>query len=253
MDELASLVAVTAAVLHRRKARRKRWRKWWVHPILIKRPEFGAWATLMNDFRNIYPDKHEKCMRLSSRSFDCILQVIRPAIEKKDTQLRKAIPAEQRLAVTLMYLSSGDSVYTLSLLFRIGESTIRSIVYETCESIWRLMKDTYLKTPSSPEEWLEIAHGFAKHWNFPHCVGAIDGKHCPIQAPPNSGSEYFNYKKFFSIVLMATCDSQYRFTYVDVGTSGRWSDGGTFDHSSLNDALRNGDLNLPESSCLPGY
>ena len=148
-------------------------RRWWVHPILQKRPEQGAWATLMTEFRQLYPEKLQKCMRLSSESFDIILDAIRPAIIKQDTQLRKAIPAEQRLAVTLMFLSTGDSVNTLSLLFRIGESTIRSIVYETCQAIWLRLKDTYLKTPSSPNEWLQIASGFEQLWNFPHCLGAI--------------------------------------------------------------------------------
>ena len=64
--------------------------------------------------------------------------------------------------------------------------------------------------------WLDIAIKFHNKWNFPHCLGAIDGKHI-IQAPPRSGSTFFNYKKSFSIVLLAVCNDNYEFTLPDIG------------------------------------
>lgn len=66
-------------------------------------------------------------------------------------------------------------------------------------------------------EWVETAKDFEQKWNFPHCLGAVDGKHVEIRKPPNSRSFYFNYT--FSIVLMA--DADYKFMMVNVGMNGR--------------------------------
>ena len=54
------------------------------------------------------------------------------------------------------------------------------------------------------------------------------------------------------MVLLGVCDANYRFVYVDVGTSGRWSDGGTFDNCSLNEAVKGNTLNIPADIPLPG-
>ncbi|CAH1954990.1 unnamed protein product [Acanthoscelides obtectus] len=92
---------------------------------------------------------------------------------------------------------------------------------------------------------------YSKTWNFPNCVGAIDGKHVVIMALINSGSEYINYKGTFSIVLMALCDADYNVIYSNIGSQGRISDGGVFNNCSLYEALENKTLNLPSDKPLP--
>jgi hypothetical protein len=47
-----------------------------------------------------------------------------------------------------------------------------------------------------------IAENFSESWNFPKCLGSIDGKHIQTAAPEHSGSIFFNYEGFFSIVLL---------------------------------------------------
>jgi len=105
--------------------------------------------------------------------------------------------------------------------------------------------------PSSPEEWLQISKEYEEKWNFPHCVGAVDGKHCMLQAPINSGSDFFNYKQYFSIVLMGVADADYCFLFADVGCQGRISDGGVFKNSRLWKDIQNNGLHLPNEDNLP--
>lgn len=111
-----------------------------------------------------------------------------------------------------------------------------------------------LQTPNTVEEWRNVSEQFKSRWNFPNCIGALDGKHIVINPPVNTGSEYFNYKHTFSVVLLALVDADYKFLYVDVGTNGSISDGGVFGKSVLAQALYddNNALNIPCDQSLPG-
>ncbi|KYN07641.1 Putative nuclease HARBI1, partial [Cyphomyrmex costatus] len=143
-------------------------------------------------------------MRMSASNFEYLITLIGPKVQKKDTHFREAICVQERLALTLRFLISGDSYTSMQYYFKISKQSISFIVPEVCEA---------------------LVHSL-KMWNFPHCLGAIDGKHIVLQTPFNSGSEYFNYKKQFSIVLLVVVYANYNFIYVDVGCQGRISDGG---------------------------
>lgn len=134
--------------------------------------------------------------------------------------------------------------------FLIGKTTVSVIIKETCEAIWDVPSPIYCKQPTV-EEWKEKANEFYRQWNLPNCCGAIDGKHITIQAPKKSGTAFFNYKKTFSIVLMAVCDADCICTLVDIGAYGSQSDGGVFSESAFGRGLDTGKIKLPASTPLP--
>ena len=87
----------------------------------------------------------------------------------------------------------------------------------------------------------------------PNAVGALDGKHIAIKKPKKSGSEYFNYKGYFSLVLLALVDANYKFLWVNVGASGSSSDAQIFNRSKLKRRIENGTMGLPPPEPLgPG-
>lgn len=108
-----------------------------------------------------------------------------------------------------------------------------------------------MKIPTNENYWKAVAKEFEKMWNFPHCIGAIDGKHITIRKPPGTGSYYFNYKPSFSIVLMVIVNANYEFIIVDVGANGRISDGGVFSNTQFCKRLVKNELNIPQPDNLP--
>nr|CAI5868325.1 unnamed protein product [Callosobruchus analis] len=163
---------------------------------------------------------------MSNECFNKLLGMILPDIERKDTQFRQCISAEDRLAVTLRYLASGNSFRDLMFATRIHESTISLIIPEVCEAIISKLMTEYIKLPSSSQGWQKVAREFEVMWDFPLCLGALDGKHIDFEATKTTGSCYYNYKGRNSIVLLGLSDAYYKFLYIDVGVNSRVSDGG---------------------------
>lgn len=104
--------------------------------------------------------------------------------------------------------------------------------------------------PSNATEWLKISKVFEEKWNFPHVIGSIDGKHVTLKQPANTGSQFFNYKQNFSIVLLGIVDANCNFIFADVGCQGRISDGGVLANSAIYERLERRELNIPAPEIL---
>ncbi|XP_033122838.1 protein ALP1-like [Anneissia japonica] len=180
-----------------------------------------------------------------------LLDLVKDDISKDNTNFRKSITARERLAICLRFLATGDSYASLNYNFRVGKSTISAIVVEVAEAIWLRLQPLYMALRSK-KEWADISSTFKERWNFPNCVGAIDGKHVVIKAPDNSGSLFYNYKGTYSVVLMAVVDPNYNFIFVDVGNYGSSSDGGIFSRMNLKLALESNSIGIPPPKELPG-
>ncbi|KAL2095471.1 hypothetical protein ACEWY4_010190 [Coilia grayii] len=198
---------VIAAYLLRRRKRRAR--HYWVHPVVAAWQKHGEYHRLVTELR-LHPDLFQQNFRLSRELFDELLARVGPRIAKTNTQFRKAIGPAQHLAICLR------------------------VVREVAATIWDVLLPDYMPAPST-EDWRAIADRFSQRWNFPNCVGSVDGKHVVIQAPDSS--LYFNYKGTYSIVLLAVVDAV---TVVDVGGYGRTSDGGSLYASAFGEGLRDG-------------
>lgn len=259
-------------IIKRAALRRKRARIWTeAHNTVKERHTYGLYHSLMKASMRRNPHTFFKCTRMYPAQFHHLVRLVRPLIQPLHTNFRDSISvgnercvivnhlyylffiifSEERVAVTLRFLATGESFQSLALGFRMGKSTVAGIVKFTSKAIYHALKREYLVEPSSPQEWRKIAEDYYKLWNFPNCIGALDGKHVKIRAPLNGGSSHYNYKHFHSIVFLAMCDANYKFIATDIGAPGRLGDATVYHTSRLKKKLEENSLGLPPPEQLP--
>ncbi|XP_039278270.1 protein ALP1-like [Nilaparvata lugens] len=244
-EETAALLLLTDNVVTKLRPVRSE-----VHPINKLRSTYGEYSHL---FPQLLADENRffEYFRMSPNTFYFILSKIEHKLTKNWANYHKTpILPEERLHITLRFLSTGMSFRGLAFSFRMGKSTVANIVKETVTAIWDELQPLYMPTPSE-EDFSKIANDFAEIWNFPHVIGCLDGKHIRIKCPDNSAAMFFNYRKFFSIVLQGLVDASYKFITVDVGGYGKQSDGGTFLASHLHKFIESEDITFPEPKMVP--
>ncbi|GFY39518.1 protein ALP1-like [Trichonephila inaurata madagascariensis] len=238
--------------------KRKIWQRKW----LQRRTQLECYENLMKELALEDSESYRRFLRMDVSTFEELVALVSPSIERNNTSMREAIPAAERIAsiyITqllqcikniLLFISS-ETQSSLSYQFRIAQNTISGIIPAVCSAIYHHL-GSEIQVPESENEWKMVAEEFWAKWNFPLCLGAMDRKHIRIKPPPHSGATYRNYKGFFSIVLLAVVVANLKFLYVDVGTNGRVSDRGVWGKSKLRQAITNGDMNIPEAAALPG-
>ena len=197
------------------------WKRGKTRQWIKRRAEKGYFNNIVTELRLEDTRGYKEMMRMSYEQFLEILIEIEPLIARKQIQGgHKIISPAERLTLTIRFLATGESFTSLHFQFRIGEATISYIVHEVCKAIYQHLGRKYLSTPRDERKWREIATEFYARWQFPNCVGAIDGKHLVMQPPTGSGSHYVNYKHTHSVVLMAIAGPDYQCIYADVGKGG---------------------------------
>ena len=79
------------------------------------------------DCKHMYDDKFVDFYRISKTGFGEILDRVYPSL-LTSSAAGDSIEPEKKLALALRYLATGDDFTTLAHLFRVGKSTVRTII-----------------------------------------------------------------------------------------------------------------------------
>ncbi|KAM4042051.1 uncharacterized protein ACNLHF_012907 isoform 1-T4 [Anomaloglossus baeobatrachus] len=251
VDMALDLCLLRARAVEKERIRRwvRRRRRYWLHPLNARRLTRGGFCALYPELCED-PQRFLDYFHVSKASFDDLLGRLQRVITKQDGGLGGATSAEERLMLTLRFLATGQSRSSLHSQFGVGIYRASVIVRETCRALWAVLQPDVLPLPTT-EQWLAIAEKFMEICHFPNCVGAVGGKHIRIIKPSGGGSRYYNDKKYFSVVLMAIADAQYRFIAVDIGAYVRSILSQRFMVSPMGRRIYGNDFNFPQPRPLP--
>ena len=97
------------------KRRRRRQRSVQVKPFFKRRDKKGEFCSLYNDLHGGDHEQFTQYFRMEKSTFNILLDLLKGHLTKINTNFRKAITAEQRLALTLRFLGHGDPQNLLCL------------------------------------------------------------------------------------------------------------------------------------------
>lgn len=222
-------------------------REWWCFP---RQKTF--WSSihcrLWSEARLENQNKFLFAYRMSYETFHLLLGIVVPYLpcSSHEPTVRDPISGEQALACVLWRLAQGHSSKTVSVLFGIGESTIRKYTRIICrvlcsESMFQRVRIT---VPTG-QRLARIMSDFQAITSLPQIVGAIDGSHIRLQKKPAKQyfpAQYISRHGFPSILLQGIVDSNKLFWSVVCKAPGGVHDSTHFKECDLYKKLKGGEI-----------
>ena len=115
----AAMCGMVVTILLLRRKRRRRNRQLWVKEWINKRPRFGAYYKLLNELHALDQAGYKNLIRMDPATFDELPTKVAPHITYQDTNIRQAIPPEERLVLTLRFLATGEEFILVNYKFNI--------------------------------------------------------------------------------------------------------------------------------------
>lgn len=164
--------------------------------------------------------------RVSRATFLYIVSVC-ARMQRQDTNMRPAIPLHKRVAIGMYRLATSAEDRTVGNLFGVSRSSVSIIFREFCDVVLSELEPRFVRFPKV-DQLEDHMQRFTAVTGFPQGVGALDGCHIEICPPKEYAADYHNYKGWYSMILLAVVDHNYKFLYANVGSPGRNHDSAVF-------------------------
>lgn len=116
-------------------------RQFWTRPWILRRNIHGASTVLLKELAAEDPRSYRNHIRMTEKQFNFLLAKVFPIVQKKNTNMREALPAKVKLEVVLRFLATGDSFSSLEALYRIPKCSISKFLPEVLDAVCGVLKD----------------------------------------------------------------------------------------------------------------
>lgn len=216
--------------------RRRRLQPYWMLP----RPQ-TSWFEIHYNDRNIPEDYFRRQMRMSRNSFDLLLNILRPYIQRENTRLRPCISPERVLAIALYRLAHGGTYENAGVAMNIGKTTAYEAFWDVVDRLHEI-RGEYIKFPTTAAETATEIATFQDYSDLPNIAGAIDGTHIKIKRPRQSGHDYFSRYHQYDVVTQGIVNGRMIFLDVVTGFPGSMHDARVLRNTAIYTKAENGDI-----------
>ena len=193
------------------------------------------------------PDDFKTHFRLSRETFQSTCDRL-SSLDEYNKVKGPTPDHEKELLMFLWYIGNLESYRSMADRFGTSKGSFHASVKRVSSCLTSVMPEV-IKWPATQADFDDTSRDFSQKCQFQNVVGAIDGSHIPITAPKHHPHAYFNRKKFYSIVLLASCNSRMEFNYVWTGNPGSTHDATVLRTSDL---FENSDTKIPAGSYILG-
>lgn len=199
-----------AGILNTR--RRLEWTKEWLRK---NQSEFLSKENLLSELQS----RKDECYHLNyflaitESQFRYLVQKLEPIISQYAPQRKKkSFSAEERLAITLKYLATGEVHSCRNYCFRASKFVINEMIANICLGFYEHLKDQYVTLPKTDEQWRNAATDMERKHNLPQCVGNLFMRSIQLQNNVSNNDD----RKRAAVILTAIVDADNNFQYVKV-------------------------------------
>lgn len=222
--------------------RRRHLRRVRVAPYMwtIPRPP-ESWFEIHYNDPTVPQEYFRQQLRVYKNTFEIILHILGPRLERRNSRFRNCLPPEKVLALGLYRLAHGNSYSSIGPAFNVGKSTVIEAVQDVVNGLYEL-RNEHIKFPETLAEVNSSIATFADLTNLPNVVVAIDGSHVRIKAPNESAPDYFSRYQQHDFIIQAIVNGRKIFIDFACGFPGSMHDARVLRRSTIFQKAEQGDI-----------